>query len=315
MANLFARVEAALSGRYAIEREVGSGGMATVYLATDVKHRRRVAVKVLKPEVGAALGTDRFLREIEIVSQLQHPHILPLYDSGESDGFLYFVMPFVEGESVRQRLEREDQLPLDDALQITREVAEALSYAHSLGIVHRDIKPENILLESGHALVTDFGVARVVDDVDAQRITETGIAVGTPAYMSPEQAAGNQRIDGRSDVYSLACVLYEMLAGEPPHTGPTPQAILARQLTGEVRSLTPLRSTVRPALDANIKRGLAPAPHRGVRGLPDPGPRPGGPDRREAGFRARCRPGRRRAITLSPHVVRDVGELVVRGLL
>jgi serine/threonine-protein kinase len=234
--------------------------MATVYLAEDLKHHRQVAIKVLRPELASALGPDRFLREIEIVARLHHPNILSLDDSGEADGLLYYVMPYVEGESLRDRLEREEQLPLDEAMRVAEEVAEALSYAHSHGVVHRDIKPENILLESGHALVTDFGVAHAVGEREADRLTDTGLALGTPAYMSPEQAAGNATIDGRSDVYSLATVLYEMLAGEPPHTGPTPQAILARQLTGEVRSLIPLRSTVKPAVDANIKRALARAP-------------------------------------------------------
>jgi len=265
MADELQRLTLALSGRYKLLYKIGSGGMATVYLAEDLKHHRNVAIKVLRPELASALGS-RFLREIEMVAKLHHPHILPLYDSGAAtppDGgleFLYYVMPYIEGESLRDRLEREQQLPLDDALQITREVAEALSYAHAYGVVHRDVKPENILLDAGHALVTDFGVALAITDAPAERLTQTGIAIGTPAYMSPEQAAGNAKIDGRSDVYSLACVLYEMLAGEPPHTGPTPQAILARQISGELRSLAPLRSTIKPAMDETIKRALAPAP-------------------------------------------------------
>ena len=207
--------------------------MATVYLAEDVKHHRRVAVKVLRAELAAALGPERFLREIEIGAQLHHPHILPLYDSGGAAGFLYYVMPYVEGESLRDRLAREKQLPLDDALQIAREVADALSYAHSHDVVHRDIKPENILLESGHAVVADFGIARAITAAGGEKLTETGLALGTPAYMSPEQAAGSKELDGRSDLYSLGCVLYEMLAGQPPFTGPTVQSLTHQHLTVE----------------------------------------------------------------------------------
>ena len=273
------RLKAALGEHYAIERELGQGGMATVYLAHDLRHDRPVAVKVLKPELAATLGSERFLQEIKTTANLQHPHILPLYDSGAVsrpiDGsadrpddpsiqrapeFLYYVMPYVEGESLRERLNRERQLPLEDALQITREVADALGYAHSHGIIHRDVKPENILLESGHAIVADFGIARAVSVGGAQRLTMSGFAVGTPAYMSPEQASGDQHLDARSDVYALGCVLYEMLAGEPPHTGPTPQAILARQLTDEVRPIRPLRSTVSAGLEAAVKQALAPSP-------------------------------------------------------
>jgi tetratricopeptide (TPR) repeat protein len=250
-------LRAALADRYTIEAELGRGGMATVYRATDVRHRRTVAVKVLQRDVAATVGAERFLREIEIAAALSHPHILPVFDSGAAGEFLYYVMPLAESESLRKRLQRERQLPLDDALQITREVADALSYAHSHGVVHRDIKPENILMHGGHALVADFGIARACATDD--RITGTGTVVGTPAYMSPEQASGETQLDGRSDIYSLASVLYEMLGGEPPHTGPTPQAILARQLSGEIRSLRPLRSSVHPTLDAVIRRGLAPA--------------------------------------------------------
>ncbi len=249
-----------LSDRYRIERPLGAGGMATVYLAWDLRHDRQVALKVMRPELSSAVGADRFLQEIRTTARLNHPHILPLHDSGEADGFLFYVMPYVEGETLRHRIQREGQLPLEEALRITSEVADALSFAHSQGVVHRDIKPENVLLEAGHAVVADFGVACAVSAVGADRLTATGFAVGTPAYMSPEQASGDQRIDGRSDIYSLACVLYEMLAGEPPHTGPTPQAILARQLTGEVRSLQPVRTSVGPELDDAIKRALAPAP-------------------------------------------------------
>ncbi len=260
MSDILSRLRTALVARYEIRSEIGSGGMATVYLAEDLKHQRKVALKVLRQEVAAVFGADRFLREIAILAKLQHPNILGLFDSGDADGLLYYVMPFVEGESLRDRLNREGQLPLDHALKIVHQVNEGLGYAHSLGIVHRDIKPENIMLAGQHVLLADFGIARAVSLAGAERLTKTGVVVGTPAYMSPEQASGSQAIDGRSDIYSLACVLYEMLGGEPPHTGPTPQAILARQLTGEVRSLTPLRSTVSPELDAAIRVALAPAP-------------------------------------------------------
>ena len=222
------RLQPALAGRYTIEREIGSGGMAVVYLADDLKHHRRVAVKVLRPDLVATLGAERFLREIEIAAKLTHPGILTLIDSGTADGLLYYVMPFVEGESLRERLNREKVLPLEDALQITGEVAEALSVAHSQEVVHRDIKPENILLQAGHAVVADFGIAHAVTAAGGEQLTETGIAVGTAAYMSPEQASAGIDLDARSDVYSLGCVLYEMLAGETPYTGPSAQAILAR---------------------------------------------------------------------------------------
>src|SRR2546427_6241632 len=195
--------------------------MATVYLARDRKHGRPVAIKVLRGEIATALGPERFLREIEIAAGLTHPHILPLHDSGEADGFVYYVMPFVEGETLRDRLEREPQLPSEEALAITREVAEALGHAHAHGVVHRDIKPENILFQGGHAVVSDFGIARAITAAAGARLTETGIAIGTPGYMSPEQASGREPVDGRSDLYSLGCVLYEMLAGEPPVTRPS----------------------------------------------------------------------------------------------
>src|SRR5436189_3066274 len=210
MAELLARLRGALADRYAIDRELGHGGTATVYLAQDLKHGRAVAVKVLRPELAAALGAERFLREIEIAARLQHPHILPLYDSGSAAGFLYYVMPYVEGESLRDRLAREKQLPQEDALRIATEVAGALAYAHSRGIVHRDIKPENIMLSGGTAVVTDFGIARAVSAAGGeQHLTQTGTIIGTPAYMSPEQATGSDDIDGRSDQYSLTCVVYE----------------------------------------------------------------------------------------------------------
>jgi serine/threonine-protein kinase len=260
MDELLPRLQAALADRYTIERELGRGGMATVYLASDLKHGREVAIKVLRAEVAAVIGRDRFLREIQIAARLQHPHVLPLFDSGEAAGWLYYVMPYVEGESLRDRVNREKQLPIDDALQIAREVADALAYAHSVGIVHRDIKPENILLSAGHALVADFGVARALSVAGGTRLTETGIAVGTPLYMSPEQASGEVELDGRSDIYSLGCVLYESLAGEAPFTGSTAQAVMARHSLDPVPSLRTVRSTVSVALDCAVARALAKVP-------------------------------------------------------
>ena len=259
MTDTLARLKDALADRYVIERELGQGGMATVYLAQDRKLGRAVALKVLKPELAASLGGERFLREIEIAAKLTHPHILTLYDCGEAGGQLYYTMPFVEGESLRDRLEREKQLPLDHALQITKEVADALGYAHALGLVHRDIKPENILFEAGHAVVADFGIARAVSAAGA-RLTETGLAVGTPAYMSPEQAAGSQDLDGRSDLYALGCVLYEMLSGETPYTGPTPQAILAKKLSEPLPRVSVVRDSVPPAIEAALNKALARTP-------------------------------------------------------
>lgn len=250
----------AFADRYTLGRELGRGGMATVYLALDQKHHRQVAIKVLKPELAAALGAERFLREIEIAARLTHPHILPLHDSGEVEGFLYYVMPYVEGETLRDRLSREEQLPIDDALAIAREVADALSYAHGQGVVHRDIKPENILLEAGHAVVGDFGIARAITAAAGGNVTATGIAIGTPAYMSPEQATGSDRLDGRTDIYSLACVLYEMLAGEPPFTGATARAIIARAQTETPRPIHHVRAAVPEALDTVIARAMAPTP-------------------------------------------------------
>jgi eukaryotic-like serine/threonine-protein kinase len=234
--------------------------MATVYLARDRKHHRQVAIKVLKPELAAALGPQRFLREIEIAARLNHPHILALHDSGDADGFLYFVMPYVEGESLRQRLVREKQLPLEDALQITDAVASALGYAHRHDVIHRDIKPENILLSGGEAVVADFGIARAITAAGGNKVTTTGVAVGTPTYMSPEQAAGDAQLDGRSDIYSLGCVLYEMLAGESPFMGPTPQAIRARALTETPRRIHRIRGGVPEVLDAVIAKAIAVTP-------------------------------------------------------
>jgi len=205
------RISAALAGRYRVEREVGAGGMATVFLAHDEKHDREVAIKVLHPELGAALGGERFLAEIKTTAKLQHPHILPLLDSGEADALLYYVMPFVPGETLRARLERERQLPIDDALRIAREVADALAAAHAIGIVHRDIKPENILIGRGHALVADFGIALAVQQAGGQRMTQTGLSLGTPQYMAPEQAMGDKSVDARADVYALGAVAYEMM--------------------------------------------------------------------------------------------------------
>ena len=254
-----ARVRQALAGTYHIERVLGEGGMATVYLAEDPKHHRKVAVKVMRPELAATLGAERFLREVEISAQLSHPHILPVYDSGVAEGVLYYVMPYVEGESLQERLQREGQLPVEDALRISREVAEALSYAHERNIIHRDIKPANIMMSRGHALVADFGIARAMGGGGAT-ITKTGLAVGTPQYMSPEQATGSSGVDGRSDIYAMGCVLYEMLAGEPPFTGPTAQAIMARSLTEAPRSLASSREGLPPAMDGIVTKALAKGP-------------------------------------------------------
>jgi serine/threonine-protein kinase len=254
------RLVSALADRYAIERELGAGGMATVYLARDVKHDRKVAVKVLRPELAAALGTDRFLREIKIAAQLQHPHILPLHDSGEADSFLFYVMPFVDGESLRDKLNREKQLSVDDALTIATQVADALGSAHRQGIVHRDIKPENILLRESHAVVADFGIAVAVTAAGGERLTETGLSLGTPSYMSPEQVAGDREIDARSDIYSLACVLYEMLAGDPPFVASTPQAVLAKQVTDTAPPITTVRSSIDSRVADAIHTALGKAP-------------------------------------------------------
>ncbi len=257
---LLKRLESALASRYTIERELGRGGMAVVYLAHDRKLDRPVALKVLRPELAASLGSERFLREIEIAAKLTHPHILPLHDCGEADGQLYYTMPYVEGESLRDRLTREKQLPLDDALQITREVADALGYAHSLGLVHRDIKPENILFTAGHAVVSDFGIARAVSAAGAATLTETGLAIGTPAYMSPEQASGSKDVDARSDLYSLGCALYEMLGGETPYSAPTPQALIAKKLSEPLPRISVVRETVPGPIEAALTKALARTP-------------------------------------------------------
>lgn len=252
------RLRTSLQDRYEIDREVGRGGMATVFRARDVRHDRTVAIKVLHPELTEATGTDRFLREVKVTARLSHPHILPLLDSGEADGLLYYVMPFVDGETLRDRLERDRELPVGEAVRLVREVAEALGYAHGLGIVHRDIKPENILLQGGHALVADFGIARVFQD--SAHLTMTGMAIGTPVYMSPEQAHGDAAVDARSDLYSLASVAFELLTGEPPYTGPTPMAITARKLTEAVPPLRTRRTTVSAAVEAALTRALQRSP-------------------------------------------------------
>ena len=261
MSDVLETLRAALAERYAVERELGRGGMATVFLAEDLKHHRPVAIKVLHQELAAALGAERFLREIETAARLQHPHILPLYDSGRADGFLFYVMPYVEGESLRDRLVREKQLSLEETLRITSEVAGALAYAHSHGVVHRDIKPENIMLSGGTAVVADFGIARAVSAAGAgQHLTQTGTVIGTPAYMSPEQATGSAEIDGRSDQYSLACVTYEMLVGEPPFTGPTPQAVMARHSLDSVSPPSIVRATIPDGVEDAILRALSKVP-------------------------------------------------------
>ncbi len=254
------RLTTALSDRYRIERELGQGGMATVYLAEDLKHARKVAIKVLHPELSAVIGGDRFLSEIKVTANLQHPHILGLIDSGEADGLLYYVMPFVSGESLRNRLTRDKQLPIEDALRLAKEVASALDYAHRQGVVHRDIKPENILLQDGSALVADFGIALAVQQAGGSRMTQTGMSLGTPAYMSPEQAMGERDIGARSDVYALGAMTYEMLSGEPPFTGLNSQAIVAKVLTETPPPLRPKRPTVSPAVEHAVLTALQKLP-------------------------------------------------------
>ena len=254
------RLGTALVDRYRVERELGAGGMATVYLAQDLRHDRRVAIKVLRPELAAVIGADRFLAEIRTTANLQHPHILPLFDSGAAGSFLYYVMPYVEGESLRDRLVREKQLPIAEALRIATEVASALSYAHRHGVVHRDIKPENILLHDGQALVADFGIALAASKAGGARMTETGMSLGTPHYMSPEQAMGEREITGRSDVYALGCVTYEMLLGEPPFTGPTAQSIVAKVMTEKPALLTTRRERIPPAAEEAVLTALEKLP-------------------------------------------------------
>jgi len=254
------RLTEALSDRYHLERELGQGGMATVYLAHDIKHQRSVAIKVLRPELAAVIGAERFLSEIKTTANLQHPHILPLFDSGAADSFLFYVMPFIDGESLRDRLKREKQLSITDAVRIATEVAGALDYAHRHNVIHRDIKPENILLHDGRALVADFGIALAASKAGGTRMTETGMSLGTPHYMSPEQAMGEREITGRSDVYALGCITYEMLTGDPPFTGSTAQAIVARMVTERPRPLTTQRHTIPPHVEAAVLRALEKLP-------------------------------------------------------
>ena len=261
--NLVPRLNAALEGRYRIERELGEGGMATVYLARDLRHNRSVALKVLKPDLAAAIGADRFHAEIDTTANLQHPHILPLHDSGDADGLLFYTMPFVEGETLRQRLEREGRLPIDEAVRITTDVADALQVAHERGVIHRDIKPSNILMSRGKAMVADFGIARVAVSADATRMTQMGAVIGTAGYMSPEQASGSTEVDHRSDVYSLGCMLFEMLAGEAPYAGRTILQVLAKQASEEVPSVRARRPEIPVALDRAVSTALAKEPaHR-----------------------------------------------------
>jgi serine/threonine-protein kinase len=260
MSPVIARLAAALADRYRVERELGAGGMATVYLAHDLRHERDVAIKVLHPDLGAVLGADRFLAEIKLTARLQHPHILPLLDSGAADGLLYYVMPYVRGETLRTRLERETQLAIPEAVRMAGEVADALQAAHALGVVHRDIKPENILLQDGHALVADFGIALAVQQAGGQRMTQTGLSLGTPQYMAPEQATGEKVVDARADIYALAAVTYEMLTGAPPFTGANVQAIMARVMTSDAEPPSRVRKTIPPGVEAAVLQGLAKLP-------------------------------------------------------
>jgi serine/threonine-protein kinase len=255
-----ARLSSALAGRYKIQRKLGEGGMASVYLAEDIKHSRKVALKILRPELAAVIGAERFLSEIKTTANLQHPHILPLFDSGESEGFLYYVMPFIDGETLRERIEREQQLGVEESVRIARDVADALDYAHRNDVIHRDIKPANILLHDGRPVVADFGIALAISAAGAGRMTETGLSLGTPHYMSPEQASADRDLSARSDVYSLGCVLYEMLAGQPPHTGPSAQSILVRILTEDPRPVTDLRQTVPPHVAAVVTKAIEKLP-------------------------------------------------------
>jgi Tol biopolymer transport system component/tRNA A-37 threonylcarbamoyl transferase component Bud32 len=310
-----AQLNSALTGRYEVEREIGAGGMATVYLARDLRHDRRVALKVLKPELGAVLGVERFLAEIKVTANLQHPNLLPLFDSGEANGLLFYVMPYVEGESLRARLEREKQLPVDEAVRIVAAIASALDYAHRHGVIHRDLKPENILLHEGQPLVADFGIALAVSRAGGNRITQTGLSLGTPQYMSPEQATADRAIDGRTDIYSLGAVLYEMLVGDPPYTGSTSQAIIAKVLTEKPRPVRSGRPAVPAHVEASVERALEKLPAdrfatahefaEAVTGARAIGPGSGGPASREsraqpASARARWL---RRAMAIIPWVV------------
>jgi len=251
--SLSKRLATALAGRYQIEREIGRGGMATVHLARDLRHGRWVAIKVLRDELGAAVGAERFLEEIRVTASLQHPHILPLFDSGSAEGLVWYVMPFVEGETLRSRLTRERRLPVDDALQLMREMADALEYAHRHGVVHRDVKPENVLLQSGHALVADFGIALALENAGGARLTRTGITLGTPSYMAPEQVAGDRPIDARTDVYALGAVLHEMLAGESPFAAASHQVMPRNVMHEPLIALATRRADVSSSLDAAVR--------------------------------------------------------------
>ena len=254
------RLSIALSDRYRIERELGQGGMATVYLAEDLRHKRKVALKVLKPELAAVLGADRFVQEITTTASLQHPHILPLFDSGTADGFLFYVMPFIQGETLREKLNRDTQLGVEEAVRLTTDVADALQYAHEQGIIHRDIKPENILLANGRPMVADFGIALAVSAAAGGRITETGVSLGTPHYMSPEQATADKDLTGRSDIYSLGSVLYEMLTGNPPHVGASAQQIIMKIIADTPRPVTELRRSVPPNVAAAVAKAIEKLP-------------------------------------------------------
>jgi serine/threonine protein kinase len=250
------RIQRALGERYAIDRELGHGGMAVVFLARDLRHDRLVAIKVFRSDIGDAMGAERFRREIKLLARLQHPHILPLYDSGTTGETSYFVTPYVEGETIRERLRREGQLSIEESVRLAVEVADALEFAHAHDVVHRDIKPANILMQDGHAVVADFGIARAMRRTLGEWTTAAGMSVGSPAYMSPEQASGDTEIDGRADIYSLACVLYEMLAAQPPFTGRSAHMIIVARMTSVARPVRDLRPTVPPALDAAISRAL-----------------------------------------------------------
>ena len=284
MSDVVARLNAALEGRYRVERGLGEGGMATVYLAEDLKHHRNVALKVLKPELVVVVGAERFLAEIEVTAKLKHPNILPLFDSGEADGFLFYVMPYVEGDTLKDRLDREHQLPVSEAVHIATDLAEALDYAHRQGVIHRDIKPANVLLLEGKPVVSDFGIALAVGAAGGGRLTETGLSLGTPHYMSPEQATGDQAVGASTDTYALGSVLYEMLVGEPPYPGTTAQAVLGKIIAGELVSAAKHRPSVPANVDAAVHCALEKLPadrFTGVqdfaRALADPGFRYGEP--------------------------------------
>ena len=254
------RLSSAVGDRYRIERELGQGGMAIVYLAEDIRHHRKVAIKVLLPELSAVLGPERFLKEIELTANLQHPNILPLFDSGVADGLLYYVMPYVEGETLRERLGREHQLTIADTVRLASDIAGALEYAHKRGVIHRDIKPENILLQDGRPVVSDLGIALAVSKAGGNRVTQTGMSLGTPQYMSPEQATGDRQIDARSDIYSLGAITYEMLTGDPPHTGSSTQAVIAKVITEKPTPIHAIRSTVPQQVELTVDRALAKLP-------------------------------------------------------